>query len=198
MTVYRLVQEAITNIAKYAKAKQVWVQLAAHAGQVQVSWKPGHGIQDQAGTPNAFAGGNWNYTVDPNAPPMARSNWRDVLKSVGTIPEVTSAQPISRGIVVAERGSPSHEVLVRHLSRGNSGWVPRASLVLVVGALLWLLAGIAPRQPPKKRDWNWRSQYVRGLVYQVLALAAIARPCAANLSQAGWDRSKARTLWPAF
>ncbi len=32
---------------------------------------------------------------------------------------------------------------------------------------------IAPRQPPKKRDWNWRSQYVRGLIYQVLALAAI-------------------------
>ena len=37
---------------------------------------------------------------------------------------------------MAERGSPSHEVLVRHLSRGNSGWVPRASLVLVVGAQL--------------------------------------------------------------
>ena len=37
LVVYRLVQEAITNIAKYAKAKQVWVHLAAHAGQVQVS-----------------------------------------------------------------------------------------------------------------------------------------------------------------
>ncbi len=33
---------------------------------------------------------------------------------------------------------------------------------------------IAPRQPPKKRDWSWRSQFVRGLIYQVLALAAIA------------------------
>ncbi len=32
---------------------------------------------------------------------------------------------------------------------------------------------VAPRQPPKKRDWSWRSQYVRGLVYQVVALSAI-------------------------
>jgi signal transduction histidine kinase len=37
LVVYRLVQEAITNITKYAKAKQVWVGLATQAGQVQVS-----------------------------------------------------------------------------------------------------------------------------------------------------------------
>ncbi len=29
------------------------------------------------------------------------------------------------------------------------------------------------RQPPRKRDWSWRSQAFRGLVYQVLALAAV-------------------------
>jgi len=50
--------------------------------------------------------------IDPSAPPMARSNWRDVLKSVGTIPEVTSAQPISRGIVVAERGKKAEGIEV--------------------------------------------------------------------------------------
>lgn len=32
---------------------------------------------------------------------------------------------------VAERGSAPHRALVPHLSRGNSGWVPRASLVLL-------------------------------------------------------------------
>jgi signal transduction histidine kinase len=37
LMVYRLVQEAITNITKYAKAKHVWVSLATHHGQVEVS-----------------------------------------------------------------------------------------------------------------------------------------------------------------
>jgi nitroreductase len=33
--------------------------------------------------------------------------------------------------VVCERGSSAHQVLVPHLSRGNSGWVPRASVVFL-------------------------------------------------------------------
>ena len=37
LVVFRLVQEAVTNIAKYAKAKQVWVSLAVQNGHVQVS-----------------------------------------------------------------------------------------------------------------------------------------------------------------
>jgi general L-amino acid transport system permease protein len=32
---------------------------------------------------------------------------------------------------------------------------------------------IAPRTPPKKRDWSWRSQAFRGLLYQVLAVSFI-------------------------
>ena len=49
-------------------------------------------------------------------------------------PSCGNAQPAA--FIVAERGSTSHQVLVRHLSRGNSGWVPRASAVLVVAAQL--------------------------------------------------------------
>ncbi len=37
LTVYRLAQEAITNISKYAQASQVWIELSAHDGQVVVS-----------------------------------------------------------------------------------------------------------------------------------------------------------------
>ena len=37
LMVYRLVQEAITNKSKYAKARKVWVSLAAQNGQVRVS-----------------------------------------------------------------------------------------------------------------------------------------------------------------
>ena len=31
-----------------------------------------------------------------------------------------------------------------------------------------------PKAPPKKKNWSWRSQAFRGLMYQVLAMAAIA------------------------
>lgn len=37
LVVYRLVQEAFTNITKYAKAQQIWVELAAQDGQVRVT-----------------------------------------------------------------------------------------------------------------------------------------------------------------
>lgn len=37
LMVYRLVQEATTNISKYAKANHVWVSLSTHDGQVEVS-----------------------------------------------------------------------------------------------------------------------------------------------------------------
>ena len=37
LVVYRLVQEAITNITKYARARHVWITLNAHDGQVEAS-----------------------------------------------------------------------------------------------------------------------------------------------------------------
>jgi signal transduction histidine kinase len=37
LMVYRLVQKAITNITKYARARQVWITLTTHDGQVAVS-----------------------------------------------------------------------------------------------------------------------------------------------------------------
>ena len=37
LTVYRLVQESFTNIGKYAKAREVWVSLAADGPQVEVA-----------------------------------------------------------------------------------------------------------------------------------------------------------------
>lgn len=35
-------------------------------------------------------------------------------------------------------------------------------------------ANTAGRAPPKRRDWSWRSQAFRGLVYQIVALVVIA------------------------
>lgn len=37
LMVYRLVQEAITNITKYARASHVWISLAPHDGEIEVS-----------------------------------------------------------------------------------------------------------------------------------------------------------------
>ncbi|MFO1513185.1 MAG: lamin tail domain-containing protein [Verrucomicrobiota bacterium] len=37
-------------------------------GTVNVTWASGHGITDTAVSPNAFAGGSWSYTYEPNAP----------------------------------------------------------------------------------------------------------------------------------
>ncbi len=37
LTLYRLVQESVTNLTKYAKAKQVWLSLRSRDGQVEVS-----------------------------------------------------------------------------------------------------------------------------------------------------------------
>ena len=32
---------------------------------------------------------------------------------------------------------------------------------------------VAPKLPPKKRDWSWRSQAFRGLIYQIVAIGLI-------------------------
>jgi general L-amino acid transport system permease protein len=36
------------------------------------------------------------------------------------------------------------------------------------------LAPKGPKPPPRKRDWSWRSEAFRALVYQILALAVVA------------------------
>jgi general L-amino acid transport system permease protein len=36
------------------------------------------------------------------------------------------------------------------------------------------MASAPPRQPARKRDWSWRSQAFRGVVYQVIAFGAVA------------------------
>lgn len=52
-----------------------------------------------------------------------------LLHAAQWAPSYGNTQPWA--FVVAERGGAGHRVLVPHLSRGNSGWVPRASAVFV-------------------------------------------------------------------
>jgi nitroreductase len=53
-----------------------------------------------------------------------------ILRAGQWSPSSGNLQPWA--FVVAERGSAGHAVLVEHLSRGNSGWVPRAAAVIVM------------------------------------------------------------------
>ena len=76
----------------------------------------------------------WSPSVFDPTHVLTRAQLRLLLVAAQWAPSCGNAQPAA--FVVADRGSESHRVLVRHLSRGNSGWVPRASAVLIVGAQL--------------------------------------------------------------
>ena len=55
LVVYRVVQEAITNITKYAQARHVWIGLGLHEGQVEVSVRDdGLGFDTRAKSHGAY------------------------------------------------------------------------------------------------------------------------------------------------
>lgn len=56
---------------------------------------------------------------------------RTLLVAAQWAPSSGNMQPWR--FIVAERGSAAHDALRPHLSRGNSGWVPRASVVFLAG-----------------------------------------------------------------
>jgi hypothetical protein len=58
-----------TNITFGVPGQFVFTFPPPPTGAVSVAFANGHGIQDMAAIPNAFAGGNWSYTVDPNILP---------------------------------------------------------------------------------------------------------------------------------
>lgn len=72
--------------------------------------------------------------IDPNAPSMARSNWREVLPAVSRMPGVMSAQPISRGGVVAEHGKDAQGIEVLGLrAEGDNELIKKLSKHLKSG-----------------------------------------------------------------
>ncbi len=56
-----------TNVIALPNSVYQFQFAGAATGPVSVAWAGGHGITDVATAPNPFAGGSWNYTVDPNA-----------------------------------------------------------------------------------------------------------------------------------
>ena len=73
----------------------------------------------------------WSPSVFDPAHEVTREEIEVLLRAAQWAPSAGNSQPWR--YVVAPRGGPAHDLLVPTLSRGNSGWVPRASLVLLAG-----------------------------------------------------------------
>ncbi|GAA5140326.1 nitroreductase family protein [Nocardioides marinquilinus] len=76
----------------------------------------------------------WSPSVFDPAHTLGRDDVALLLEAARWAPSRGNSQPWA--LVVAPRGSAAHAALVPHLSRGNSGWVPRASLVVLAGCRL--------------------------------------------------------------
>lgn len=73
----------------------------------------------------------WSPSVFDAAHEVTTEQAALLLTAARWAPSAGNSQPAR--FVVAPRGSAAHAALLPHLSRGNAGWVPRASLVLVAG-----------------------------------------------------------------
>jgi nitroreductase len=71
----------------------------------------------------------WSPSIFDDSHVLGRDEIVRILHAGQWSPSSGNLQPWA--FVVAERGSASHGVLVEHLSRGNSGWVPRAAVVIL-------------------------------------------------------------------
>jgi nitroreductase len=122
----------------------------------------------------------WSPSIFDDRHVLTHGQVRLLLLAAQWAPSCGNAQPAA--FVVAERGSESHRVLVRHLSRGNSGWVPRASAVLIVGAQL------APDEEGEGGYKPFHAEYDTGQAAAHLTLQARAMGLHAH-QFAGFDKA---------
>jgi nitroreductase len=76
----------------------------------------------------------WSPSVFDVHHELGRDDVITLLHAAQWAPSSGNSQPWR--FFVAERGSAAHKAIVPHLSRGNSGWVPRASVVFLAGFAL--------------------------------------------------------------
>ena len=86
----------------------------------------------------------WSPSVFDAAHQLSDEEISRLLEAAQWAPSGGNRQP-GRWFV-ATRGNATHELLVPHLSRGNSGWVPRASVVFL-GAVVLADEGEEPGDP---------------------------------------------------
>ncbi|WP_182378545.1 nitroreductase family protein [Nocardioides sp. WS12] len=76
----------------------------------------------------------WSPSVFDAAHELSDVEITRLLEAAQWAPSGGNRQPWR--YLVAVRGNATHDVLVPHLSRGNSGWVPRASVVFISVAVV--------------------------------------------------------------
>ena len=76
----------------------------------------------------------WSPSVFDDTHELSDTEITRLLEAAQWAPSSGNRQPWR--YVVATRGSAAHDALVPHLSRGNSGWVPRASVVFLSAVVL--------------------------------------------------------------
>jgi nitroreductase len=74
----------------------------------------------------------WSISVFDDTHTLSATQIEVLLHAAQWAPSAGNTQPWA--FFVAERGNAAHRVLISHLSRGNSGWVPRASVVFLAAA----------------------------------------------------------------
>lgn len=74
----------------------------------------------------------WSPSVYDDEHTLSRTEIDQLLHAAQWAPSAGNSQPWV--FFVCERGSANHDRLVARLSRGNLGWVPRASVVFVTAA----------------------------------------------------------------
>jgi nitroreductase len=110
-----------------------------------------------------------------------------LLRAAQWAPSWGNLQPWA--MVVARRGGPAHQALVPRLSRGNSTWVPRASVVLVTAARVAPDPDDDPDDPATKGGFKGEHTacYDLGQAAAHLTLQAVAMGLQAH-QFAGFDR----------
>ena len=111
-----------------------------------------------------------------------------LLHAAQWAPSSGNSQPWS--FLVLRRGSAGHQTLVSHLSRGNAGWVPRASVVILAATQIAVDPALEPpregERPPKPVNPAY-SYYDLGQSAAHLTLQAHAMDLFAH-QFAGFDR----------
>ncbi|MEP9384286.1 nitroreductase family protein [Nocardioides sp. KR10-350] len=120
----------------------------------------------------------WSVSVFDDSHALDDGEISVLLKAAQWAPSAGNSQPWA--FVVATRGSAAHEVLVKHLSRGNSGWVPRASAVFIT------VAQVAPDSEGNGPKWPTYSYYDLGQAAAHLTVQAAAMGLASH-QFAGFD-----------